>query len=314
MLKLYKTKSGVLSEIETFEPGIWVDLADPSTAEIQLISERYRIDADDMVAILDDEETSRVEQESGYTFILIDIPSEELRHGRSAYTTIPLGVFLTDEAIITICAEQSDVFSTFAKKTAKSFSTKKQMRFVYQLLYAISVEYQRLLRYIDKSRKDIENRAINNKTEDTDLIDLHELESNLVYFTASLKSNMLVIDRLVRYERIQKYSEDKELLEDVVIEIRQASEMTEIYINIIHGSRELISNVINDKLNRVMKLLTSITLVMGIPTIISGLYGMNVSERWMPLSHVQHGFGLICGGIAVICVLVLLIMKKRKLL
>ena len=90
--------------------------------------------------------------------------------------------------------------------------------------------------------------------------------------------------------------------------------MTDIYINIIHGSRELISNIINDKLNRVMKLLTAITLVMGIPSIVSGLYGMNVDERWMPLAQVSHGFEIICGGIAVICFLILLIMKKKKLL
>ena len=238
----------------------------------------------------------------------------EIRHERIAYTTIPLGVFLTDKAIITVCADESDIFSSFVRRTTQSFSTKKQTRFVYQLLYAVAIEYQRLLRYIDRSRQEIENRAINNQARDTDLIDLHELESNLVYFTASLKSNMLVIDRLVRYERIKQYSEDKELLDDVVIENKQAVEMTDIYINIIHGSRELISNIINDKLNRVMKLLTAVTLVMGIPTIISGLYGMNVDGRWMPLSQIQHGFGIICGGIAVICVLVLLIMKKRKLL
>ncbi len=314
MMQIYQTKSGVFSQLEAFEPGIWIDLADPTMDEIRLIADRYQIDADDIIAILDDEETSRVEQEPGYTFILVDIPSAEVRHERSAYTTIPLGVFLTEDAIITVCSEESDIFSSFARKTTKTFSTKKQMRFVYQLLYAVAVEYQRLLRYIDRSRKEIENRAINDKTEDTDLIDLHELESNLVYFTASLKSNMLVIDRLVRYERIQKYSEDKELLDDVVIEIRQACEMTDIYINIIRGSRELISNVINDKLNRVMKLLTAITLVMGIPTIISGLYGMNVSDTWIPLAHFPHGFALICLGSALICVFAFLVMKWRKLL
>ena len=321
MLKIYKTHSGLLSETEEFEEGVWVDLAAPSMEEIRLIAEQYQIDADDIVAILDDEETSRVEQQAGYLFILIDIPSEEVRHERSAYTTIPLGVFLTEKAVITVCAEQSDIFLSFLQKngtqktnTNRSFSTKKQTRFDYQLLYAVALEYQRLLRYIDRSRREIENRAVNNQTQDTDLIDLHELESNLVYFTASLKSNMLVINRLVRYERIKQYSEDKELLDDVVIENQQASEMTDIYINIIHGSRELISNIINDKLNRVMKLLTAITLVMGIPSIVSGLYGMNVDERWMPLAQVSHGFEIICGGIAVICFLILLIMKKKKLL
>lgn len=314
MLKFFKTDGGVLSELNNFEDGIWADLADPTMDEIKLIANKYKIDTNDIIAILDDEETSRVEQESGYTFIVIDIPSEETRHGRNAYTTIPLGIFLTETAIVTVCSETTDVFSAFSRKSMRSFSTKKQMRFVYQVLYSVAVEYQRLLRYIDKNRKEIETRAINNIAEDTDLIDLHELESNLVYFTASLKSNMLVIDRLVRYERIKKYSEDKELLDDVVIEIKQAAEMTDIYINIIHGSRELIASVLNDKLNRVMKLLTSVTLIMGIPTIVSGLYGMNVDEKWMPLSHVQYGFGLICAGIAVICVLVILIMKKRKLL
>ena len=314
MLKIYKTRNGILSETTEHEEGVWVDLANPSPEEINTIAEQYKIDADDIIAILDDEETSRVEQSEGYTFILVDIPSEEVRHDRAAYTTIPLGVFLTKHNIITVCAEQSDILSSFIKRTNQSFSTKKQTRFVYQLLYAVAVEYQRLLRYIDRTRKDIENRAINNKTEDTDLIDLHELESNLVYFTASLKSNMLVIDRLVRYERIKHYSEDTELLDDVVIENQQAVEMTDIYINIMHGSRELISNIINDKLNRVMKLLTAITLVMGIPTIISGIYGMNVDGRWMPLSETAHGFGIICIGTAVICILVLIIMKKRKIL
>lgn len=314
MIKTYKTNDGILSQLDTFTDGIWVDLSAPTNEEIQLVVDQFHIDKNDITAILDDEEASRVEQEQGYIFILIDIPCEEVRHERDAYTTIPLGVFLTEQAIITVCARQSTIFSSFVKKTNWSFSTKKQMRFVYLLLFAVAKQYQHLLRMIDRSRKDIENRAIDDTTKDTDLIDLHELESNLVYFTASLKSNVLVIDRLVRYEKIKKYSEDKELLDDVVIENRQAVEMTDIYINIIHGSRELIASIINDKLNRVMKLLTSITLIMGIPTIISGIYGMNVSESWMPLSNFKHGFAIICGGIAVICVLVILIMKRKKLL
>ena len=183
----YKTHSGVFSETKEFEDGVWIDLAHPSMEEIHLIAEKYQIDADDIIAILDDEETSRVEQQTGYTFILVDIPSEEIRHERIAYTTIPLGVFLTDKAIITVCADESDIFSSFVRRTTQSFSTKKQTRFVYQLLYAVAIEYQRLLRYIDRSRQEIENRAINNQARDTDLIDLHELESNLVYFTASLR-------------------------------------------------------------------------------------------------------------------------------
>ena len=109
MLTIYKTHSGVFSETKEFEDGVWIDLAHPSMEEIHLIAEKYQIDADDIIAILDDEETSRVEQQTGYTFILVDIPSEEIRHERIAYTTIPLGVFLTDKAIITVCADESDI-------------------------------------------------------------------------------------------------------------------------------------------------------------------------------------------------------------
>ena len=113
MLKIYKTRNGILSETTEHEEGVWVDLANPSPEEINTIAEQYKIDADDIIAILDDEETSRVEQSEGYTFILVDIPSEEVRHDRAAYTTIPLGVFLTKHNIITVCAEQSDILSSF---------------------------------------------------------------------------------------------------------------------------------------------------------------------------------------------------------
>jgi len=150
--------------------------------------------------------------------------------------------------------------------------------------------------------------------EDKDLINLHELETNLVYFATSLSANKVVLERLTRYERIKQYPEDKELLDDVIIENRQAIEMTNIYRDIIHGARELVSTVINNQLNNVMKLLTSITLVMAIPTIISGLYGMNVDGKWMPLSQIPYGFFWICGMIACICILALWILRRRKML
>ena len=151
-------------------------------------------------------------------------------------------------------------------------------------------------------------------TEDKDLINLHELETNLVYFATSLSSNKVVLDRLTRYERIKQYPEDKELLDDVIVENRQAIEMTNIYRDIIHGSRELVSTIINNRLNNTMKLLASITLVMAIPTIISGIYGMNVSGKWMPLSTAPHGFTIICVLIGIICTIVLLILKRCKML
>ena len=244
----------------------------------------------------------------------MDIPSEEIRNQHKAYTTIPLGIIIVKDAIITVCTEETVVLKAFLNNSVKGFSTKKRMRFVYQVLFRTASVYQAYLRYIDKRRSEIESRVSSADTEDTDLIDLHELESNLVYFATSLSANKVVLERLTRYERIKQYPEDKELLDDVIVENRQAIEMTNIYRDIIHGTRELISTVINNRLNNVMKALTAITLVMAIPTIISGIYGMNVSGQWMPLSTTQYGFYIICGIIVVMCIIALGIMKKRKML
>jgi len=314
MLNIYRTDGGVLSEKDDFEPGVWVHMTAPTLEESKRVSQYYDLDIIDVRAALDDEETSRVDLEDGYTLILVDIPFEEIRNKRKAYTTIPLGIIIVKDAIITVCMEEAAVLSPFLTKRMKGFSTKKRMRFVYQILFRTASVYQIYLRDIDRRRSEIESRVSSSDTEDTDLIDLHELESNLVYFATSLGANKIVLDRLTRYERIKQYPEDKELLEDIIIENRQAIEMTDIYRDIIHGTRELISEVLNNRLNNVMKMLTSVTLVMAIPTIISGLYGMNVDGRWMPLSQTPHGFAIICILTAVICLLVLWILKRRKML
>lgn len=312
--KVYKTDNGLLSEKNSYEADVWINLAKPTMDEIKEVAEQYHIDVNDVRAALDDEETSRVQLEDGYTLILVDIPFEEIRNNQHAYTTIPLGIILVKDAIITVCGEQTIILDGFLGGKMKGFSTKKKMRFVYQILLRTTNLYQANLRVIDKQRSEIEQRVSNDSTEDADLIKLHELETNLVYFTTSLSSNKVVLERLTRYSRIEQYPEDKELLDDVIVENKQALEMTGIYRDIIHGARELVSTIINNQLNSAMKFLTSITLVMAIPTIISGIYGMNVSGKWMPLSETPYGFYIICGLTLAICILVLTILNRRKML
>lgn len=312
---IYKTDNGVLLKLKDFEPDVWVNLITPDMDEIVSTAKQYGIDVNDMKAALDDEESSRVQLEDGYTLILVDIPSAEVRNNQNAYTTIPLGILLVRNAIITVCGTETPVLTYFSQNLVRGFSTKKKMRFVYQILLRTTNMYQAFLRVIDKRRSEIEQRVSEeNDTEDRDLIHLHELESNLVYFATSLSANRVVLERLTRYERIEQYPEDKELLDDVIVENRQAIEMTNIYRDIIHGARELVSTILNNRLNNVMKFLTSITLVMAIPTVISGIYGMNVSAAWMPLAKTPYGFTIICVAIAVICVVALVVLKKKKLL
>lgn len=313
MIKYYKTDNQIIHEENDIDDGVWVQMIQPTLEECKSVAETLNVDVEDIQAALDQEESSRIELQDGYTLILVDIPTTEIRHDKQSYTTIPLGIILTQDVIVTVCTEDTQVLKNFIVRRVKEFSTKKRLRFVYQILYRTAANYQMNLRVIDKKRTEIEER-IGNDTQDVDLIDLHELESTLVYFATSLRANGVVLDRLTRYKRLEQYPEDTELLGDVIVENQQAIEMTMIYRDIINGTRELMSSVIDNRLNNVMKYLTSITIVMAIPTVISGIYGMNVNEKWMPFANTPYGFGIICLITLIICLITMFILRKKKML
>jgi magnesium transporter len=313
VVKYYRTDDRKIHEEPAINSGVWVQMINPSVAEGQMVADALGVDIQDILAALDEEESSRISLEDGYTLILVDIPSIEVRHEKQSYTTIPLGIVLTADEIVTVCTEDTPVLQAFLNNRVKEFSTKKKLRFVYQIFYRIAVLYQNDLRIIDKRRTEIEER-VGEDTEEADLIALHELESTLVYFATSLRANDVVLDRMTRYKRLEQYPEDKELLGDVIVETKQAIEMTTIYRDIINGTRELLSSVIDNRMNVIMKLLTVITLIMAIPTVISGIYGMNLNSKWMPLANTPHGFAIVCGIILVICILVFLWLRKKRIL
>lgn len=313
MLNIYKTDESILHKLDAPEEGAWIHLVNPTSKEINQVSDYFELEVNDVAAALDEEESSRISLEDGYTLILVDIPTTEVRHEKKMYTTIPLGIILKHDLIITICREDTPILQYFITNRVREFSTKKKMRFIYQILFRSAALYQSNLYTIDRKRTEIEER-VEGDTQNVDLIELHELESTLVYFATSLRANNIVLERLKRYKRLEQYSEDMELLEDVTVEYQQAIEMTNIYRDIIDGTRELLSSVIDNRLNNVMKYLTSITLVMAIPTIISGIYGMNVSGKWMPFSSTPYGFGIICILILIICLIAIMILRKMKML
>ncbi len=313
MISKFITEKGKLREIDDYRPGTWINLTAPTQDESLEIARRYGIDITDVRAALDDEEASRVDVTEDYVMVIFDIPTVEIRHNQEAYTTIPLGVIWTEEAIVTICSVETPVLKYFLSGHAKDFTTKKQVRFTYQILYRTCALYQSYLRVIDRKRLEMEER-MGGATENADIINLHELESNLVYFDTSLRANRMIVDRLTRYSGIRKFPEDQELLDDVIVENLQAIEMTQIYRDILKGTRELMSTVIDNRLNNIMKYLASITIIMAIPTIISGLFGMNVASKWMPFADTPFGFAIICGITLLVCVVVGLILKKRKML
>ena len=313
MIRYFRTDDQIIHEEEKLCDGCWVQMIDPTQEECQAIADALLVDIEDVQAALDEEESSRIELQDGYTLILVDIPTVEVRHEKQAYTTIPLGIILTQDVIVTVCTEDTTVLQSFVNNRVKEFSTKKRLRFVYQILYRTASNYQANLRIIDKNRTEIEER-VGTDTDDSDLINLHELESTLVYFATSLRANGVVLDRLTRYKRLEQYPEDKELLDDVFVENRQAIEMTTIYRDVINGTRELMSSILDNRLNNVMKYLTSITIVMAIPTVVSGLFGMNVNANWMPFANTPHGFLIICVLTLLICMVTMLVLRKKRML
>ena len=313
MMKIYRTQDKQLTRATDFTEGVWVCMTAPTQEEVREVAATLDIEQADLQAALDPEESARIALEDGYTVILVDIPVKPAGQGEGIYTTVPLGILLTQDLIITVCSVETAVLGDFAACRVRGFSTRKKMRFVYQILYRAATLYQQELRLIDRRRQSIE-KNLTGALRDSDLMELHGLESSLVYFATSLRTNLTVLDRLTRYKRLEQYPDDRELLDDVIVEIRQAIEMTGIYRDDIKGTRELFSSILDNRLNNAMKYLTSITLIMAVPTVISGLYGMNVNLDGMPFANSFWGFAIVCGIIVAVCLVSAWILHKKHML
>lgn len=313
MMKIYRTKDKLLTRADNMEEGSWVCLTAPTEAEVRQVAATLDIEPDDLFAATDPEESARISLEDGYTVIIVDIPYQVPGSGEGIYSTIPMGILLTQELVVTVCSVDTPVVGDFATCRVKGFSTRKKMRFVYQLLYRAATMYQQELRLIDRRRQALE-KNLSGDLRDSDLVELHGLESTLVYFATSLRANATVLDRLTRYKRLEQYPDDRELLDDVIVEIRQAIEMTSIYRDDIKGTRELFSSILDNRLNNAMKYLTSITLLMAVPTVVSGLYGMNVSSEGMPFANSDAGFGIVLVLTLVVCVVTAWVLHKKHML
>ena len=239
---------------------------------------------------MDEEERPRIEMEDHYTLILVDIPIIEERNEKDWYGTIPMGIIMREDIMITVCLMETPILTAFMEGRVRGFNTYWKTRFILQILYKNASWYLHYLRIIDKKSEEVETR-LNKSSKNEELIEVLELEKSLVYFTTSLRSNEVVLEKLLRSEKIKKYPEDEELLEDVIIENKQAIEMANIYSGILSGTRDAFASIISNNQNTMMKFLASVTIVMSIPTIVASFYGMNVNLAGMPFAGSPYGFG-----------------------
>ena len=313
MLTLYRTENSKLVAAESLEKGVWASLVAPVNEELAFVADALDIDFDDLMAATDTEERARTQVEDGYSLVIVDVPVTDIRNDVETYDTIPLGIILTKDCVVTVCSADAPVLDRLTANGIRGLDTAKPINFLYQILYQNALMYQKALFSIDRRRMAFEEK-IGSPTSDEDLVGMHELESTLVYFQTSLRGNANVLHRVDRSVRIRGTEDDEELLDDAIIENQQAIEMATIYHDIIDGTRELFSQVMESRLNHVMQRLTSITLILSIPTVIGGLYGMNVDLEYMPLALRAHGFGIICLVCVIICaVLTWWLWRKRML-
>lgn len=309
MIQIYKTVENDLLTSNSDENGIWVNLVNPSFSEINEISERFNIEINDLKAALDKEERARIETEENYFVILVDVPIIEEGSNSEIYSTIPLGIILSKSFIITVCIKELPLLNEFINKKVRGFFTFKKTRFILQILHKNASYFLRYLRLIDRKSNQIEEK-LHESMKNKELIHLLALEKSLVYFSTALRANEIVLEKMLRLENIKKYPDDKDLLEDVIIENKQAIEMSNIYSKILSETRDAFSSVISNNLNIVMKFLTSITIVMSIPTIIASFYGMNVS---LPMSKNPNAFLYILLMTFVLSIVSAFIMAKKKM-
>lgn len=316
MVQIYKTTSETdqtLNILNSIENNCWINLVAPSDEELLLISKKTDVPLEILKAPLDDEETSRIDVEDNIMIVIVDIPFTEMEDNSLTYDTYPLAIIHTEQYLITVCLKNSKILTDFVNGKVKSFFTFKKSRFILQILNRISTYYLLYLRQIDKKSLMIEKR-LHKSMKNRELIQLHSLEKSLVYFSTSLKANEITLEKMLKFDIMRKYAEDKDVLEDVIIENKQAIEMTEIYSNILASTMDFFASVISNNLNIVMKILASVTILMAIPTIIGGIYGMNIP---LPLTAEfasnPYPFFVVIGSTVGICTLAAFILFKKDM-
>ena len=312
MIKYYLTAPDGTHQIEAPAPGCWISLVAPTEEELRSVSEYRALDMDILKAALDLDERSRIDADEGYTMVLVNIPTVEERTDIDLYTTIPLSVIIAGDCIITVCSEDSPIIRSFEQGKVKDFHTYMKSRFILQVLYRTATLYLQYLRIIERKTDEVEDK-LHRSTQNRELIELLKLEKSLVYFTTALRSNEVVLEKLLRTELIKKYPEDAELLEEVIVENKQAIEMAGIYSGILSETRDAFSSVISNNQNTVMKVLAIVTIVMSIPTMIFSAYGMNVFNGSMPFASHPRAFLIIIAMSILISVVIALFFSKKDM-
>lgn len=274
MLTIYKTTERGIEQLDTMVNGSWVKAIDPTPQEIeQLVN--WGVDIDYINYALDLDEMPRIERDEEYTFILLRIPHRQLESD-PPYITIPLGIMIRGNVIVTICKYDKEMFKVLANGKYRMLKTGKRYRFTLYIFLETATRYLTHLREINRATEAIEDQ-LQKSQRNRELLELLKYQKSLTYFATALRSNEVMMERVQRMQIFNYYEEDQELLEDVLTENQQAIQMTNINTEILASMMDAFASIISNNLNVVMKALAALTIILNLPTIVASFYGMNVT-------------------------------------
>lgn len=315
MIEIYETNMETNSTniVSAFQKGSWVNMVAPTEEEIKKVCENLNIQEDFIRYALDYEEKARIDiEEDDHTILfIVDVPIREKEGDSLIYSTMPIGmIFVRDDYFITVSLKRNDIITNLTKNKLKNIVTYKKSRLLLQILYANSEMFLNLLKRINKETEVAES-VLKTSMKNKELLQLLGLEKSLVYFTTSLKANEIVMEKTMRGKIIKLYDEDEDILEDAIIENKQAIEMAKIYSDILGSTMDAYASIISNNLNGVMKFLTSITIILALPTMIGSFWGMNVE---LPIQQGPYAFWIIIAICIVLSIMVTLWLSKKDML
>ena len=309
MISYYKTVQNHLVECSTPEPGSWVSVVDPTAQEGKMLIEEFGLDSDFIKSALDEEESSRVEREDTQTLIIIDTAVSEIeKNDTLVFYTMPMSIIIKDQLVFTISLRNNKVIEDLIDGRLRNIQTSFRTQFVLRLIMQLTSTYLVYLKQIDKASNTLE-RELRKAVKNKQLLQMMELEKSLVYFSTSLKSNDATMNKILRGKLMKLYEDDQDLLEDVLIELKQAEEMASIYSSILANMVDACSSVISNNVNIVMWQLTIVTIILAIPTMVFSFYGMNTLD----LPFAEHTwFPTVVSIVATLLTALILLKYKKK--
>ncbi len=315
MIKYFLKKNGVLESLDEPQPSCWVNISPPfDKEELTRIAKQFEIPLDFLTDSLDVDERSRYEREDDVRLIVVNTPllNEIDAENEAIYITVPIGIILTIDHMITISAYENPILQMFIDGKVKNFKPSDESTFVLKILEQNVYRFLNCLKKLNLKRNLIE-KELYDSSKNKELRQLLSIEKSLVYFVNSLSANELLKMKMKRTDFLGiRDNEDKtDLFEDIIIDNTQALEMSNVYTNILNGTMEAYASIISNNLNQVIQSLTLITIILMLPTLVASLYGMNVP---LPFKDSQYAFPFIIVFSILISLSLVLWFRKKRLL